>query len=114
MKEEMKEAMREEMKGGTAMFKDGVTIKCRGTQAHGSVCSWVGDNAIAKMVSILNASIEEDGLVTVESVSSGERSSASPEYCEARLRCREESEEGARRIETIVASLGVEGVEVSS
>lgn len=29
-------------------------IKCYGTQAHGSVCSFVGDNAIAKMIRILS------------------------------------------------------------
>jgi acetylornithine deacetylase/succinyl-diaminopimelate desuccinylase-like protein len=88
-----------------------VTVKCRGTQAHGSVCSWVGDNAIAKMVELLNALIEKDGLISVESVSSGERSGASSEYCEARLRC---GEGGARRIEAAAASLGVKRVEVSS
>lgn len=31
-----------------------VLIKCYGTQAHGSVCSFVGDHAIAKMVKILS------------------------------------------------------------
>ncbi|MDR1977115.1 MAG: peptidase dimerization domain-containing protein [Synergistaceae bacterium] len=105
------------------MPNGGVTIKCHGTQAHGSVCSWVGDNAIAKMVRILDALIEGNGLagdglvgsglVSVESVSSGERASASSEYCEARIRC---GEEGAKRIEALVASLGakgVKGVEVS-
>jgi hypothetical protein len=64
----------------------------------------VGDNATAKMIKILDELVKHGAVV--ERLSSGERSSASSEYCEAMVRC------VADEASEIVKSTGVAGVEV--
>jgi phage major head subunit gpT-like protein len=93
------------------MPRETITIKCYGTQAHGSVCSWVGDNAIAKMVRILNAltSQKNCGRVECQRLACEEQDSASPEYCEAWVSCDAKS---AEKLQSVVASLGEKNVEV--
>ena len=91
------------------MEKSTILIKCRGTQAHGSVCSWVGDNAIVKLVGVLDKLPASEFGCGIATLSSGERSSASSEYCEARLNC---SAGAIEKIEAFIASLNLNGVDV--